>query len=139
MSMYPPGVTGREVQIAGMPEGEVYVECHTSLERPMMEHNDRWSIGHDVERLEAALIGWQPGEVPDQDETVWRYAASIVTRWKKAVENEVLVLVDDCGFEGKVDAQLDDEYAYADCPRCGADIEWEHGLYEPDPDAGRDE
>ena len=138
MSNYPVGVTGREPQIAGMAEQRTYVECRSTSERPVMAYDDRCALNLAVDRLEAALIGWIPGEEVDQDDTVGRWAYEIVNRWSSMKTSEVLVEMD-CEFTGEVDAQVDDEYAYADCPRCGKEIEFEHGLFEPDPDADRDE
>lgn len=115
MSAYPPGVSGREPQIAGpLREFEVEVECAASVEAvlaPLV--------------LLRSLLG--------ETEVVVRGALEeLIASAEQSSE------VGECGWSGRADAAQWDRYSYTwTCPRCGADHEGE--LDEPEVDGERDD
>lgn len=98
MSNFPPGVTGNEPQIAGVPEGTRYVKC------PSMCCASRLTVTvrSAVQAREVVALG-----------------APVAWRLSDYGVDEI-----ECPFEGAVDGYFDgDEFVmYGECPVCGDEL-----------------
>ncbi len=114
MSNYPPGVTGREPEIAGYPERTEKVECRSTT------------------------TAFYRREVLDVLAEVRRTCANtdqigVVAHFREKLEGLTETPELDCEWEGEVEGWPNGDDFEWTCPRCGNE-QVEEGLYEPDPD-----
>ena len=128
MSNYPPGVTGREWQIAGYDaEEEAYRECGKGGYVHVMTADAL----REINRIKVLLAEIAEGKKPASlAETLVSNLEYLVNHYINGVE------IDKCPFAGEVVIGWYRKEGDWECPLCG----WEHReeLPEPDEDWGRD-
>lgn len=98
LSNYPPGVSGREPQIAGYPEAELDVKCENTIPANRVKF---YVIDSTGKPTQATNLGYP----------VHRLLSETTT-------DEI-----DCPFKGRLLMELDGDTATAECPVCGGWIQ----------------
>lgn len=113
LSNYPPGVTGRELEIAGPDwEGEIRAVCNRgNVELTMFSPDDVATI----KRVAAATGGQGKGKQRDAD--------IMQMTLRRSLSRMVTITLDVCPFDGEVEAWEYHGVTHWTCPVCGDEHE----------------
>lgn len=137
-SNYPPGVTGNEWHIRGPDEATLERNCDQDAELPVLgkelQGTLKYVFGVLVDVVEKYVPNSQVSSrgipcspLSDNKEALLRWIGELRTE----VAQLPTVEVDECPFQGKVDAQMTD-VIFWECPVCGYEHEEDIPEYEPD-------
>lgn len=147
MFNYPPGVTGREPEIAGYPEGNLFVTCDTEVDLfviPFDVMQDLQLAASTAEKLRDDCNEWKKNNEAGKPQNRTKeqiYQGLMTNNWRvsnlmrnlETYRPEERKVAATCPFEGEVEAVFTRDAAIWTCPVCGT--EKEEPAPEPDYEA----
>lgn len=133
LSNYPPGVTGREPQIAGYPEVERELDCdNVDVEVTIIDHHHLHEIG-TIARGMREFTRELEGLTMMETKRRLRQMADLL---EYHVRDSCTTTLEHCPFSDEITWTVDAAELSVECPVCGK----QHVLdYSADPDADRDD